>query len=42
VYDDLQDARRREQQMKEWMRAWKIKLIEERNLEWDDRYPTLF
>jgi putative endonuclease len=42
VYDDLQDARRREQQMKEWKRAWKIKLIEERNLEWDDRYPTLF
>ena len=29
-------------QMKEWKRAWKIKLIEERNLDWNDLYPTLF
>ena len=42
AYDDLQDARRREVQMKEWKRPWKIKRIEERNLEWDDLYPTLF
>jgi putative endonuclease len=28
--------------MKEWKRAWKIKLIEERNLDWNDLYPTLF
>ncbi len=41
AYDDLQEARRRELQMKEWKRAWKIKLIEEKNLEWDDLYPTL-
>ncbi len=42
AYDDLQEARRRELQMKEWKRSWKIRLIEERNLEWDDLYPTLF
>jgi putative endonuclease len=42
MYDDLQEARRRELQMKEWKRPWKIRLIEERNLEWDDLYPTLF
>ena len=42
AYDDLQEARRRELQMKEWKRPWKIKRIEERNLEWDDLYPTLF
>jgi putative endonuclease len=41
VYDDLQEARRRELQMKEWKRAWKIKLIEEQNLDWDDLYPKL-
>jgi putative endonuclease len=42
AYDDLQEARRRELQMKEWKRAWKVRLIEETNLEWDDLYPTLF
>jgi len=42
AYDDLQDARLRELQIKEWKRAWKIKLIEENNLEWDDLYPVLF
>ena len=40
-YDDLQEARRREVQMKEWKRAWKIRLIEEQNLEWNDLYATL-
>ena len=42
AFDDLQEARRRELQMKEWKRPWKIKRIEESNLEWDDLYPTLF
>jgi len=41
VHDDLQDARLRELQIKAWKRTWKIKLIEENNLEWDDLYPTL-
>ena len=38
---DLQQARKSELQMKEWQRKWKIKLIEEKNLDWDDLYPTL-
>ena len=42
AYDDLQAARQRELQMKEWKRVWKVKRIEERNLEWDDLYPGLF
>ena len=42
AFDDIQQSRHRELQMKEWKRAWKIKLIEERNLDWDDLYPTLF
>jgi putative endonuclease len=42
AHDDLQEARQRELKIKEWKRAWKIRLIEEQNLEWDDLYPTLF
>jgi putative endonuclease len=41
AFDDIQQARHRELQMKEWKRAWKIRLIEESNLDWDDLYPTL-
>jgi putative endonuclease len=42
AFDDLQQARQRELQMKEWNRAWKIKRIEEANLDWHDLWPTLF
>ena len=42
VHDDLEHARQRELQIKEWKRSWKIRLIEEKNLEWDELYPTLF
>jgi putative endonuclease len=41
AHDDLQDARRRELQMKEWQRAWKIELIVKMNPGWDDLYPRL-
>jgi putative endonuclease len=41
AFDDVQQARQREMQMKEWKRAWKVKLIEEHNLDWDDLYPSL-
>ncbi len=33
-YDDLQEARACELRMKKWHRAWKLRLIEERNPEW--------
>ena len=42
AFDDIQQARHRELQMKEWKRAWKVKRIEEDNLDWNDLYPTLF
>lgn len=35
-FDNLQDARHREVQMKEWKRAWKIELIEALNPDWRD------
>ena len=42
AFEDIQQARHRELQMKEWKRAWKIRLIEEANLDWEDLYPSLF
>ncbi len=35
-YDDPESAIRREKQLKKWNRDWKIRLIEENNLEWRD------
>jgi putative endonuclease len=34
-------AWRRERQIKEWKRAWKIELIERDNPQWIDLYPSL-
>ncbi len=42
TFDDIQQARQFELQMKEWKRAWKIKRIEEENFDWVDLYPSLF
>jgi putative endonuclease len=39
--DDLQQARRRELQMKKWKRQWKLRQIEEMNPDWRDLYPSL-
>lgn len=41
VYDDLQEARRRELQMKKWKRAWKLELIEKENPQWKDLFDSL-
>jgi putative endonuclease len=40
--DGLEEARRRELQMKEWQRAWKLRVIEEVNPNWADLYDSLF
>jgi len=40
-FDDLRDARRREVQMKEWKRAWKVEAIEALNPTWRDLYPDV-
>ncbi len=42
AFDDLEAARHRELQMKEWKRAWKLWVIEEMNPEWEDLYAGLF
>ena len=41
AFHDIQQARHRELQMKDWKRAWKVKRIEEDNLDWNDLYPKL-
>jgi putative endonuclease len=35
-FDDPESAIRREKRSEKWNRDWKIRLIEEENLEWDD------
>jgi putative endonuclease len=38
-FDDPENAIKREKRLKKWNRAWKIRLIEENNPNWDDLYP---
>ena len=38
MHDDMPAAIRREKQIKEWKRAWKIRLIEQTNPEWIDLF----
>jgi putative endonuclease len=42
VHDSMESAVIREKQIKEWLRAWKLRLIEESNPDWDDLYDSLF
>lgn len=41
THEDREAAFRREKQIKEWKRAWKIELIESHNPQWLDLYPEL-
>ncbi|MDH3268874.1 MAG: GIY-YIG nuclease family protein [Ignavibacteria bacterium] len=38
---DLESAVKREKQLKNWHREWKINLIESKNKEWKDLYPEI-
>ena len=37
---DIREAIAREKQLKGWNRAWKLKLIEAANPEWQELYPS--
>ena len=37
----MRDAIVREKRLKEWKRAWKLRLIEQDNPDWDDLYDVL-
>jgi putative endonuclease len=41
AHDSVEAAIRREKQIKEWRRNWKINLIERDNPHWVDLYPNL-
>jgi len=41
LHGSMESAITREKQMKEWQRAWKIKLIEEMNPYWNDLYQNI-
>ncbi|MCP2679723.1 GIY-YIG nuclease family protein [Maricaulaceae bacterium NA33B04] len=40
-HGEMGDAIRREHQIKDWKRAWKLRLIEETNPTWRDLYSDL-
>jgi len=40
-HDRIEDAIAREKAMKKWRREWKIRLIEEQNPDWLDRYSDI-
>ena len=41
AHTDVEAAIVREKQMKKWNRAWKVRLIEEDNPNWDDLYGRI-
>jgi len=42
THEGVYAAIKREKQLKKWNRAWKIRLIEEKNPQWKDLYDDLF
>ena len=40
-FEEVENAIKREKRLKKWNRAWKIRLIEENNPNWDDLYPAI-
>ncbi|MCU0596550.1 MAG: GIY-YIG nuclease family protein [Desulfobacterota bacterium] len=41
VYTDAENAILREKQIKKWNRAWKLRLIEEKNPQWNDLFDVI-
>lgn len=41
AHDSAESAIIREKQIKKWKRAWKLRLIEEENPEWNDLYERI-
>ena len=42
IHEGAENAIKREKQIKKWRRAWKLKLIEEKNLQWRDLYVDTY
>lgn len=41
LHNNMDMAIEREKNMKEWKRMWKVKLIEDKNPQWNDLYDSL-
>jgi putative endonuclease len=41
LYGDMERAITREKRLKKWDRAWKVRLIEERNPQWQDLWDEI-
>ena len=41
IYNDAESAITREKRIKKWRRAWKLRLIEEKNPHWKDLYHEI-
>ena len=41
IYNDAESAITREKRIKKWRRAWKLRLIEEKNPHWKDLYDEI-
>ena len=41
LHDDMENAILREKRLKKWNRDWKLRLIEEKNPEGNDLYPSI-
>ena len=41
LHDDMENAIIREKRLKKWNRAWKLRLIEETNVDWKDLYESI-
>ena len=41
VHETMESAIQREKAIKEWQRAWKLKLIEQMNPGWEDLYESV-
>jgi putative endonuclease len=41
IFDDFDNAVKREKAMKAWKRAWKLELIEKHNPDWQDLYEEI-
>ena len=41
ILDNIEEAIKREKQLKNWHREWKINLIKETNIEWNDLYQSI-
>ena len=40
-FEDIYEMAHRERRMKEWKRAWKIRVIEQHNPGWKDLFSTI-